>query len=47
MSDAKNKERIFVGTRIKQVFEDQDVSTKKILQKEEPGRPLKMSAETF
>jgi hypothetical protein len=47
ISEAKMKEGIFIGSQIKQLFEEQDFSTELILQKEEPGRHMKTSAETF
>jgi hypothetical protein len=47
VSEAKKKEEIFVGPQITQLFEQQDKKQSQILQKEEPGRQIKMSAETF
>jgi len=47
MSDAKKKERIFVGPQLKNYLKNKTLVQNKIIQKEEPGRHLKMSAETF
>jgi hypothetical protein len=41
------KEGIFVGPPIKQLFKDQDFSTKLMPQMEEPGRRLKTSEGPF
>jgi hypothetical protein len=47
ISEAKMNEGIFVGPQIKQLFEEQDFSTKlNSTEREEPGRHFKMSAET-
>jgi hypothetical protein len=45
-SEAKMKAGIFVGPQLKQLFHHEYFS-KKNLQKEESGRQLKTSAETF
>jgi ABC-type transport system involved in Fe-S cluster assembly fused permease/ATPase subunit len=46
VSEAEMKEGIFVGPQITQLFDDQDLAQNLFLQKEEPGRDLKTSAET-
>jgi hypothetical protein len=46
ISKTKMKEGIFVGSQIKQLFEDQTSVQNQILQKYESGRHLKISAET-
>jgi hypothetical protein len=41
------KEGIFIGPQIRQLFEDQDFSTKLHSTEEKPGMHLKASAATF
>jgi len=47
INEAKMKEGIFIGPQIRQLFKDQDFSTKLHSTEEEPGRHLKASAATF